>query len=138
MAEVFHDYTEVQINTNLASSEHVFAIYEKNMGIVGCCYCLELMFGKYKVGGIGGVCIRKDRRGNGLGVNLIEYVIEDLAYYDAFLVWTRVQNFFQRCSFVDFSEGIEIVTADSTPMIRANNKELIGYSPFPKWRRIKF
>jgi N-acetylglutamate synthase-like GNAT family acetyltransferase len=128
---------QIEKNANMPKKESISLALEDNK-IIGSCWCVDLKFSEYKVGGIGGLAVDEKYRGNEIAKNLVNFITNTIALYETYLAWTRVVNFFVKLGFRDFSNGIERLDTDSTPIIKTMNEFLKYNYPNPKWERVKF
>jgi N-acetylglutamate synthase-like GNAT family acetyltransferase len=139
LVQVFSQLDPVLIRRNVELANLAYCASEGDGCLVAGCWVRDLVFDTYKVGGIGGVAVRKDRRGHGLGQHLMKIVLRDLsAQYDAFLLWTEVRDFFFSVGFHDFSYGIEMQEGDNLPMLYPIHDDLRIGIPSTPWSRIRF
>jgi len=128
---------QIRLNASMPKKEKIVLALD-GFSVVGSCWLVDLKFGDFKVGGIGGVAVDERYRGLGLAGNMVKFFTELDDGYDAYLAWTRVVGFFETLGFIDFSEGIERFDSDSTPMIKTSDEFLSRYFSSPKWERVKF
>ena len=77
------------------------------------------------LGGIGGVCTRKEYRGRGYGRLVMERALRDtLGVYRALLLWTRIPDYFRSFGFIEMPELFIPDPAGSTPMFFFHGKHL--------------
>lgn len=131
------DRSSLRANASMASYDQTYLL-KKNNEIVGSIWVIKLPFTDFNVGGIGGVTIMEKYRARGLGKLLVEHAIQSNPNFDAFLLWTRVPEFFKAIGFHPFEEGIEREINDSTPMLYSNIQGLLDRPAVTKWPRIKF
>lgn len=128
---------QLRLNASMPKKEKIVLALD-GFSVVGSCWLVDLRFGDFKVGGIGGVAVNEGYRGLGLAEDMVKFFTELDDGYDAYLAWTRVVGFFETLGFIDFSEGIERFDSDSTPMIKTSDEFLSRHFPIPKWERVKF
>ncbi len=131
------DESSLRFNASMARFDLTYLLKSSNT-IIGSVWLIELSIPNFYVGGIGGVTILSEYRKKGLGKMIVEYVIHSNPDFDAFLLWTRVPEFFSTIGFRSFEAGIQREINDSTPMLYSNNQNLSDGYPVPKWPRIKF
>ena len=77
------------------------------------------------LGGIGGVCTRKEHRGLGYGRLVMERALQDTyGVYDALLLWTRIPDYFKSFGFIEMPELFIPDPSGSTPMFFFHQKDL--------------
>ena len=78
-----------------------------------------------RIGGIGGVCTRKEFRGLGYGRSVIERAIDDTSSsYVAILLWTRIPGYFTPVGFVEMTELFVADEGGSSPMILFHDQRI--------------
>ena len=77
------------------------------------------------LGGIGGVCTRKEYRGRGYGQLVMERALQDTSeVYGSLLLWTRIPSYFKSFGFVEMPELFIPDPHGSTPMFFFHRKRL--------------
>jgi len=77
------------------------------------------------LGGIGGVCTRKEYQGRGYGRLVMQRALRDtLGVYGALLLWTRIPDYFRSFGFIEMPELFIPDPAGSTPMFFFHGKDL--------------
>ena len=77
------------------------------------------------LGGIGGVCTRKEYQGRGYGRLVMQRALRDtLGVYGALLLWTRIPDYFRSFGFIEMPELFIPDPTGSTPMFFFHGKDL--------------
>ena len=77
------------------------------------------------LGGIGGVCTRKEYRERGYGRLVMQRALRDtLGVYGALLLWTRIPDYFGSFGFIEMPELFIPDPTGSTPMFFFHRKDL--------------
>ncbi len=138
LEEIFSNYSNELIAKNITAAKNCYGLIDDKSTFFGGCFCQELKFGEFHIGGIGGVGIDPEYRGKGIGAELLDFVISDLNHLDGFMIWTRIPEYFSKVGFKDYSYGIETKKEDSLPMLKCVNQRLNSFIPEKKWPRVKF
>lgn len=128
---------QIETNTHKPKKENIALAVDEGK-IVGSCWCLDMRFDGYDVGGIGGLAVNENYRGHGVASDLVKFFTEMHKDFETYLAWTRVVSFFEKLGFKDFRDGMERVAGDSIPMIKSDIEFFKYNYPDPKWIRVKF
>ena len=80
---------------------------------------------KISLGGIGGVCTRKEYQGRGYGRLVMQRALRDtLGVYGALLLWTRIPDYFRSFGFIEMPELFIPDPTGSTPMFFFHRKDI--------------
>lgn len=120
MRTVFDRVDPERIARNLGRFDERTRIYAMVQGkdYVAALFLHPVQIGALTLGGIGGVSVRAEQRGAGLGRRLLERVIADTREtHPALMLWTRIPAFFARFGFEDVTTHFLDDPHGSMPMM---------------------
>ena len=87
-------------------------------------FVTPITLAEISLGGIGGVCTRKEHRGRGYGRLVMERALQDTyGVYGALLLWTRIPDYFKSFGFIEMTELFIPDPVGSIPMFFFHQKD---------------
>jgi len=127
LSEVFDavDPESLRVGMERLSRETLFFAIQSGDGYASVLFVGPRMLNGIRLGGIGGVCTRKEYRGRGYGHLVLERVLQDTAgMYGALLLWTRIPGYFERFGFQEMSGLFDPDPDGSAPMFFFHEESL--------------
>ena len=120
LAEVFADVPPERLQEGMErlGPDTRFYAVESAHSYLSVLFVTPITLGESILGGIGGVCTRRENRGLGYGRIVLERALEETSsMYGALLLWTRIPEYFARFGFVEMPELFVPDEGASSPML---------------------
>jgi len=119
------DPRRLQAGAESLSKDTAFYTIESEGIYSSVLFVTPVTVAKISLGGIGGVCTRKEYRGRGYGRLVMQRALLDtLGVYGALLLWTRIPDYFRSFGFIEMPELFIPDPTGSTPMFFFHRKDI--------------